>query len=217
MSIGHDEAAALLGSMSSLVRATRAVAHRQSGDMGASGTPIGVLKTLRAGDARPSDLAAALHVAPSVVSRAIVPLESAGLVERTTDPADGRASLIGITTLGCRRLAQLQNVYVEQVSEMLTDWTDGEAQQAAQMLDRLERALTEVTAPEAHRRLFSSALIATTPSPDPNSPTPDVPDPNSPTPDEPAPNSPTPDSPPDLADTAVDTPPAVSTRKPVHA
>ncbi len=67
-----DEAAALLGAVSRLVRTSRSISHRRTQSLGPSGTPYAVLKTLSGCDARPGDLAAALSVSPSVISRALV-------------------------------------------------------------------------------------------------------------------------------------------------
>src|SRR4051794_29602243 len=129
MTIGQQQAAQVFGSLSSLVRAVRAAGQRNSHELGAAGTQLGVLKLLRLADARPSDLAVALHVGPSVVSRAIAPLERQGLVERKPDPVDARASLLGLTRLGRRRLDTLQEAYADRVRQLLDGWTDAEAEQ----------------------------------------------------------------------------------------
>lgn len=157
MAIGQEAAVELFSSLSELIRSTRALGHR-SKDMGATGTALGVLKSLRHGDARPGDLATALHVVPSVISRAIAPLEQDGLVERKVDPADARASLLGLTTLGRQRLSRVQQVYVQQLRETFASWTDAEAEQAAALLARLDEALTGYTAQESHRRQLTEAL-----------------------------------------------------------
>src|SRR3954465_7497821 len=89
----------LLDALSHLIRTARAASHREPAEYGLSGTPLGILKTLARGDARPGDLAVRLQIAPSVVSRAVVPLQHAGLVERRTDPVDARAARLGLTAL----------------------------------------------------------------------------------------------------------------------
>ncbi len=161
MSVGRDQAGALLGALSSLIRSTRAAGHRHGGQMGAAGTPVALLKTLLAGDTRPSDLAGTLQVAPSVVSRTIVRLEQAGLVERRPDPADARASLIALTGLGRRQLDQLQQAYVDEVRTVLEGWNDAEAAQAAELMIRLEHAVAQTFTADVQRRLLSEALIPT--------------------------------------------------------
>ena len=49
---------------------------------------------------RVSDLAACVELDASTVSRQIKQLEDKGIVERTADPADGRASLVRLTDDG---------------------------------------------------------------------------------------------------------------------
>src|SRR3954463_11408520 len=97
MPAGERPAAELLSALSQLMRTSRSVAQRQTQNLVPSGTPLGVLKALSDGDARPGDLATRLCVAPSVVSRAVVPLEASGLVERRHDPADARAWRLRLT------------------------------------------------------------------------------------------------------------------------
>ena len=141
MTIEHDNAAELLGALSSLLRAGRAAAHRHANEMGAAGTSLGVLRALEHGDARPSDLAGLLQVGASGVSRAIVPLEREGLIERKPDPKDARACLLSLTDLGRERLSAVQDAYVDRVRARLTDWTDEQAIAAAGIIAALGRSL----------------------------------------------------------------------------
>jgi DNA-binding MarR family transcriptional regulator len=173
LTIGHDAAVELFSSLSELIRTSRALAHR-SKDLGATGTALGVLKTLRDQDARPGDLATALHVVPSVISRTIAPLEQEGLVERKVDPLDARASLLGLTTLGRERLSQVQQVYVRQLRQTFDSWTDEEAEQAVTLLARLDDALSTYSQSDSHRRQLSEALLNT---PEPMTPEPMTPEP----------------------------------------
>ena len=158
MAIRQETAAELFSSLSALLRTTRAIGQR-SRDLGASGTALGVLKALRHGDSRPGDLASALHVVPSVISRATAPLEAQGLVERKDDPQDARASLLGLTELGRSRLAELQQVYVEQLCQTLDGWTDEDAERAALLLARLEQALGSHPLSETHRQRLTEVLL----------------------------------------------------------
>jgi DNA-binding MarR family transcriptional regulator len=157
--IGQESATELFSSLTALLRTSRAQGQR-SREMGATGTGLGVLKTLQQGDARPGDLAVSLQVVPSVISRAVAPLEQAGLVERKTDPADARASLLGLTDLGRQRLRQVQEVYVEQLRQAFGSWTDEEAEQAAAVLLRLEQSLSSYSTPESHQQQLSEAMLA---------------------------------------------------------
>ena len=159
MTIGQKSAVELYGSLSGLLRTARALGQHTR-DFGATGTSLGVLKGLRHGDVRPGDLATALHVVPSVISRVIAPLEQEGLVERKVDPEDRRASLLGLTELGSQRLAQVQQVLVEQLTQTLASWTDDEVEQASVVLNRLEASLSGYQQPDSHRRQLHDALTS---------------------------------------------------------
>ncbi len=82
----------------------------------------GVLATLeRTGPCRPGDLAAAEALNPTMLSRVIKHLESAGLVQRDPDPADGRAYLVRATREGRRLVRRLRAHRRELVGERLDE------------------------------------------------------------------------------------------------
>jgi DNA-binding MarR family transcriptional regulator len=60
------------------------------------------------GAARISDLAVLDHCSQPTMTSQVRRLEDAGLVSRTTDPADGRAVLISITPEGVATLARVR-------------------------------------------------------------------------------------------------------------
>jgi DNA-binding MarR family transcriptional regulator len=143
MPAGEQPTADLLSALSQLMRTSRSVAHRQSQSLGPSGTPLSLLKALRDGDARPGDLATRLCVAPSVVSRAVVPLEASGLVERRHDPDDARAWRLGLTGPGVERLDAVQAAYVKRFNQLLEPWDENDVTEAARLLTLLEKTLTQ--------------------------------------------------------------------------
>src|SRR5215469_575281 len=49
---------------------------------------------------RPTELARELHLSPSGVTRALLPLEKRGIVKRERDPGDARASHTSLTEAG---------------------------------------------------------------------------------------------------------------------
>jgi DNA-binding MarR family transcriptional regulator len=139
----EPEAAALLSAVIRLVRTSRSVGQRRTQALGPSGTPYPVLKTLARGDARPGDLATALGVSPSVVSRTLVPLEQAGLVQRRHDAADARAWVLTLSAEGRRTVDEHHAQHVRLFTEALDDWDDEELRAATSALTRLERVLAE--------------------------------------------------------------------------
>lgn len=77
-------------------------------------TQVEVLATIaRTGPVRPSELAAAEQLHPTMLSRIAGKLEAAGLVERLPDPADGRAAALAVTPEGAARAAQVRHERTE--------------------------------------------------------------------------------------------------------
>ncbi|WP_375431804.1 MarR family winged helix-turn-helix transcriptional regulator [uncultured Friedmanniella sp.] len=134
----REATAGLLDTLSRLIRTSRAVTHRQTTAFDLAGTPIGILKALAEGDARPGDVAVRLQIAPSVVSRAVVPLEQARLVERRLDPADARAWRLGLTDTGRRRLEAARHELVDRLAPMLDDWGDNDIASLTTLMARLD-------------------------------------------------------------------------------
>jgi DNA-binding MarR family transcriptional regulator len=140
------EVTGLLDALSRLIRASRAAGHRQQAEFGLTGTPLGIPKSLAAGDAHAGDLAVGLRIAPSVVSRTLVPLEQGGLVERRTDPADARASRLGLTPAGQRRLEAARQDFTDRFAPLLAD-----RDRADIALTGLMGRLEETLSTELHR------------------------------------------------------------------
>jgi len=145
-SVEHDDdrtgqTSRLLAALGRLIRTSRAASQHQQAEYGLSGTPLGILKALADGDARPGDLALALQISPSVVSRAVVPLEQGGLVERRTDPSDARASRLGLTDPGRRRLAEARQTFVDRFAPLLDDWDPAEGSAVTRLMSRLEETI----------------------------------------------------------------------------
>ncbi len=92
--------------LSALMTVGRLMRQRQTDDQVDPGT-FWLIKTIaHTGPLRISDLAGAVHLDVSTVSRHVAQLERTGLVVRTADPADGRAQLVGISEDGQELLDQ---------------------------------------------------------------------------------------------------------------
>jgi DNA-binding MarR family transcriptional regulator len=85
-----------------------------------------LLRLSRRGRVRAADLVAALDLDKGVVSRKVAHLERLGLVERTADPADGRAQLIALTDAGRAAVEHLHEEGREEHRRRLADWTPEE-------------------------------------------------------------------------------------------
>jgi DNA-binding MarR family transcriptional regulator len=67
------------------------------------------------------DLGERRNLTPSGISRSVDRLTKTGLVERRTNPADGRSLLVGLTPQGLTRLRAAQVTHHEIVRELMLD------------------------------------------------------------------------------------------------
>lgn len=82
-----------------------------------------VLSTIsRCGSVNVSSLAERMAADKGQVSRSVTELEELGLVERTTDAADGRIKQIAVTPEGEVRLAAARLPYEGRLHEVIKDW-----------------------------------------------------------------------------------------------
>jgi len=72
------------------------------------------------------DLAARCALDPSTVSRTVATLVRSGLVQRTADPSDGRASVLSLTAVGHRTLTDVTTWADERLAAALEEWTPEE-------------------------------------------------------------------------------------------
>jgi DNA-binding MarR family transcriptional regulator len=77
------------------------------------------LDSVVGGRLRPVDLANRLHLTPSGVTRAMLPLEKIGLVQRSSHERDARASYVSITEAGRSRLNEAVDDVERVVGETL--------------------------------------------------------------------------------------------------
>ena len=109
---------------------------------------LALLKAVEAqGPLRFSALATALHLDASTVSRQVRPLEDRGLIRRTMDPADGRASQVAITPAGRKALKAGGERRRQLIAEVLADWDDADREALRALLHRLSEAFSQETSP----------------------------------------------------------------------
>ncbi len=97
------------------------------------------------GAMRVSDLASRLGLDASTVSRQIKQLEDKAMVERTSDPADGRASLVQISASGNAVMQAAFRRRFERIKKALEPWTDEDRSRLQDLLTRLANDLGEAT------------------------------------------------------------------------
>jgi DNA-binding MarR family transcriptional regulator len=127
--------------MSLMLAVGRRMRQRQPGDeIDYSSFPILKLLTHQ-GPMRLSALASVLGLDASTVSRHARQLEDRGLLERTGDPDDGRASRVTVSEQGNACLAHAFATRREVLSHALDGWTDEERETLRLMLHRLHLTL----------------------------------------------------------------------------
>jgi DNA-binding MarR family transcriptional regulator len=130
-------AAALYASFSLLVRRIRQVPT----EGGLTMPERQALSRLdRGGPATSSELARQAQITAQAMGATLGALRTRGLVERRTDPADGRRAIVSVTDAGRQALDDKRNARAELLSEALTaTFTPAELAQLASAADLLER------------------------------------------------------------------------------
>lgn len=94
------------------------------------------------GPQRAVDIAEAVCADPSTVSRRVSALVADGLLERRADPADGRASLLAVTTAGRARLEAGRAHKAEVIARTIGHWDPADRRRLAELLHRFRSDLT---------------------------------------------------------------------------
>jgi DNA-binding MarR family transcriptional regulator len=102
----------------------------------------------RAGPIGVAELADAVDLDQSTVSRQLAKLESLGLVERSTNPSDQRVRQAVLTDAGRQMASRVQKTLAWLKEQVLADWSDAERTQLATLLRRLSDSLERVTGDE---------------------------------------------------------------------
>ncbi|HXA28434.1 MAG TPA: MarR family transcriptional regulator [Candidatus Angelobacter sp.] len=99
------------------------------------------------GPTRLTDLADALWLDKSTVTRQIATLEAAGLAHRVPDPSDGRAALVGLTDEGRDLLSRVRQGRREGLRQTLSEWSADDVARFAALLERFNREIEAVQRP----------------------------------------------------------------------
>jgi len=133
----------LIAQMRDLLKAVRLFKNDMpTGHTAVPAGTLGVLATISHIAAQPDhgchlkDLAALSALDPSTVSRSVAALVRAGLVERTADPADGRASVLDLTALGRQTLAEVNGWADRSLADALREWHPEDVAVLAALLRR---------------------------------------------------------------------------------
>jgi len=125
--------------MHALLGISRLMRQRGQGETLDTGS-FWLLKTLAAsGPLRVTDLAACANLDASTVSRHVAQLDSAGLIERTPDPVDGRAQRVKLSAPGAQKIEAALRSRRALLEKSLESWE-------ARDLEEFDRLLTRFAA-----------------------------------------------------------------------
>jgi DNA-binding MarR family transcriptional regulator len=135
----HFMVAALMATLSSTTHASK---------KGNAATLV-LLQALAAVErARPSDLAAALDVHPSTISRQMQSLEDEGLIALAADSEDRRSCFAALTPRGRKHLAELHEFGLSRFASFVADWSQEEIHTLGVLLAKLEASKVRIAESE---------------------------------------------------------------------
>lgn len=103
------------------------------------------------GPLRAGDLAVWQGVDKSTVTPQLRRLDEAGLVTRSPDPDDGRATLVSATARGLRVLEEMHGAGAALFSDVLRSWSATDRDQFARLLSRFSEQLVKQLAARTAR------------------------------------------------------------------
>ena len=110
-----------------------------------SRTEVGVLRNLRAGPRRITELAAEERVTQPAITLLVNRLEERGWVRRVADPSDGRAVLVSLTPVGEEIFEQLRAEYRALLHEEMAMLDDGEVETLAAAVEILDKLIARLS------------------------------------------------------------------------
>lgn len=104
-----------------------------------------VLFVLRcSGAMRLSDLANRMEIDASTASRHVRALEQVGLIQRSADPADGRAFRVELTEQGTREWEAASKRRMELLSQAMNGWSDSDIETFERLMTRFADGVTSL-------------------------------------------------------------------------
>lgn len=119
-------------------------ALRQQVVSGLTPSQISALATVdRLGSPTLGELATAERVQPPSMTRMVVALEAASMLQRVVDPGDGRIVRVEVTAAGTRTLQRIRSLRTALLVRRLRRLTPDEQEQVAGVVHLLERLVEE--------------------------------------------------------------------------
>jgi DNA-binding MarR family transcriptional regulator len=116
---------------------------------------------VKGGPRRAVVLAEAVHSDPSTISRQVAQLVKLGLVERTADPEDGRATLLVATEEGRRVFEENRRLRNQGLAALMASWSEPDRTALADLLTRFaeDYELHHLTKPTRHVPVRAPAAV----------------------------------------------------------
>jgi DNA-binding MarR family transcriptional regulator len=114
------------------------------------GAPAMLVHLARCNPMRSSDLASAMHLDQSTVSRHLAHLESAGLVTRSPDPADRRAHHVAATAKGREQAREVISSRVQDFEVVVDAWSARDRSELARLLTRFSAEFSSQIGEDHH-------------------------------------------------------------------
>jgi DNA-binding MarR family transcriptional regulator len=131
--------------MHALLGVGRLMRQRGQGETLDSGS-FWLLKSLAAsGPLRVTDMAVCANLDASTVSRHVAQLHSAGLIERTPDPLDGRAQRVKLSDAGIARIEAALRSRRALLEKALGSWDPRDLEELGQLLTRFAADVEALT------------------------------------------------------------------------
>lgn len=148
MAVDLDRADTVAHTVTQTIKAMHGVRqHLPKPAAGVEHSAYPVLFVLARGRARVSGIAEAIGSDVSTISRQVGQLIEAGLAVRASDPDDGRAHLIELTSAGHDAITRSRELRAQYFSEVLRDWTPAEVDDFVTGLDRLRASIISTETP----------------------------------------------------------------------
>lgn len=130
----RDRASSTTQVVDSSIRLVRLFSAFRASQGGSARSLLHVIRAM--GPMRQAAVAETLHTDPSTISRHVAELVADGLVERTPDPDDGRASLLGLTASGAERVTAMRAERDASVAGALGAWSTADIEALGHGLER---------------------------------------------------------------------------------
>jgi DNA-binding MarR family transcriptional regulator len=109
--------------------------------VGVSRTEVGVMRNLRTGPRRITELAADEQVTQPAITLLVNRLAERGWLRRVADPTDGRAVLVSLTDEGVKVFEQLRSEYRALLHEEMATLDDAEVDTLAAAVEILDKLI----------------------------------------------------------------------------